>query len=676
MTVHPLSSPHPTETSRAQERVVTWAGRLLLALFLALYLATLDTGLQPYELQGGDLITHQYAQVQARPSNAPGYPLYTMGGWLWFHGIRGLLRLLGDPLPNPIPILSSYSTLWALLALGLLYRILCRLTRSREWPAGNWPLAFLLAGFYGLTYFFWYYATTTEQYSSAVAQTLALVYVYLLWREAGDRDPRRARRLLYLLAFLAGLSLAHMVTVALIVPPLVAVILWERPALLRRPRLILGSFFWAGLPLLSYAYVYLRGASHPEWWGEGAWSTPREWFWSFLLTRQGQEELSWGLEAGRSLFTDIFPALIVQELSLPLLILGLAGIALLGKRLDVLLYATLLLYFLLSWVDRFGNWFQVIMPAYPLILLGVAPLAQRLQAWLKERGGPRLATGLPLLLLILAVAWRWDASWPRTDSRNRPEDTALVRPALLLDQPLPPGAGLFAEAQDALGLDYLIRIWGIRPDLTVVSSVQARAFLTQGRPLLATWQATPLLQAELSPSLATLPLAETPDWVHLFPASGQSPASHLREGPSSHPEHEPARYLGQALGEGILLAGYAVRPGPQGQPVISEPQPATDVLLYWRASPDATPQDWAISVRPLRRGAPVTGPDGQLLQQDSPGPVHGLLPFSRLPGQGIISDAYRLPLPQGAMDGLLVILYRATDQGFVHLAELTLPLAE
>ncbi len=110
--------------------------------------------------------------------------------------------------------------------------------------------------------------------------------------------------------------------------------------------------------------------------------------------------------------------------------------------------------------------------------------------------------------------------------------------------------------------------------------------------------------------------------------------------------------------------------------MISEPQPATDVLLYWRASPDATPQDWAISVRPLRRGAPVTGPDGQPLQQDSPGPVHGLLPFSRLPGQGIISDAYRLPLPQGAMDGLLVILYRATDQGFVHLAELTLPLAE
>ena len=50
----------------------------------ALYLLTLDNGLRPGELLGGDLITHQYAQVQGRPSNAPGYPLYTMGGWLWF----------------------------------------------------------------------------------------------------------------------------------------------------------------------------------------------------------------------------------------------------------------------------------------------------------------------------------------------------------------------------------------------------------------------------------------------------------------------------------------------------------------------------------------------------------------------------------------------------------------
>ena len=99
------------------------AGFLLLAALLSLYLFTLDNGLSTGELVGGDLITHQYAQVQARPSNAPGYPLYTMGGWLWFHLGR---VLLGDTV-NPIRILSSFSTLWAVLALALLYRLLGRM---------------------------------------------------------------------------------------------------------------------------------------------------------------------------------------------------------------------------------------------------------------------------------------------------------------------------------------------------------------------------------------------------------------------------------------------------------------------------------------------------------------------------------------------------------------------
>ncbi len=104
----------------------TLAGIALVLAFAALYLFTLDDGLRPGELEGGDLITHQYAQVQARPSNAPGYPLYTLGGWLWFH----LGRLILGRDHNPIPILSSYSTLWALVAIWLLYRLILEVTRG------------------------------------------------------------------------------------------------------------------------------------------------------------------------------------------------------------------------------------------------------------------------------------------------------------------------------------------------------------------------------------------------------------------------------------------------------------------------------------------------------------------------------------------------------------------
>lgn len=675
--------------------VARLAGWLLLVIAAFVYFATLDTGLMPRELEGGDLITHHYAQVQARPGNAPGYPLYTMGGWLWFHGWRSLSTLFGNATPNPIPILSSYSTIWAILALGLLYRILLIVSRSARWPSGHWPLAWLITAFYAVTYFFWYYATTSEQYSSAIAQTLGIVYVYLLWRQMADRRPQTAddRRQtsinaipnpqspapyirspipnprspipnLLLLAFLCGLSLAHMVTVAMIVPPLVAVVLWTQPDLLRRPLIVLGTMIAAALPLLGYLYVYVRGAANPQWWGEGEWTSGRDWFWSFLSTAQGQDELSWGLEPGAPFFANGFPELIWQELSIPLLVIGLLGIALFARRredavghsgvdgrLTALLFGTLLLYAILCWVDRFGNWFQVILPAYPLILLGLMPAAQ----WSKARLAhidPRLAA-LPLILLAGAILWRVDASLPAADSRFRAEDTALIRPALLLDQPLPVGAVLFAEKDDALGLDYLISIWGIRPDLRVVSSPQADDVLAQGGIVLATRSSVDLLLSEitLKPSLRLE--SPTPDWVALHTGAD------LETSP-------PQVRLDRVVGDGVTLVGYLYQRGPTGAPVLSGVEASLDLTLYWQVAPNVSPQDWSISVRPLHNGALIPGADGAPIQQDSAAPVHGLRPFSQLAPTEIVADSYRLP---GAvdLDGLQVVLYRAVRDGFENL---------
>ena len=228
----------------------------LLAFAGLLYAFTLDDGLRPGELEGGDLITHQYAQVLGRPGNAPGYPLYTMGGWLWFHAGR----VLSGPDANPIPILSSYSTLWALVALALLYLLLIEV-------GAPWPVALLTGAFYAVTYFFWYYAVTTEQYTSSVAWTLAVVYLAFLWQ--------RTRRDGYLfgLALLTGVGLAHQLTVLLIVPPLLWFVLGLEPGLLRRPKLLALSAGLVALPLLSYAFVYLSGARHPEWRGVGEWES-------------------------------------------------------------------------------------------------------------------------------------------------------------------------------------------------------------------------------------------------------------------------------------------------------------------------------------------------------------------------------------------------------------------
>ena len=109
-------------------------------------------------------------------------------------------QLILGPQANPIPILSSYSTLWALIALALLYCAVAAATIGR--PARKWPIAVLVTAFFGLTYFFWYYAVTTEQYTSAVAWTLAVVLLAFRWERerarrvsagAGPSDGRRAR---------------------------------------------------------------------------------------------------------------------------------------------------------------------------------------------------------------------------------------------------------------------------------------------------------------------------------------------------------------------------------------------------------------------------------------------------------------------------------------------------
>ena len=440
-----------------------------------LYLLTLDNGLRPGELAGGDLITHQYAQVQGRPSNAPGYPLYTMGGWLWFHGGR---LILGNA-ANPIPILSSYSTLWALLALWLLYRLTLEVTDRGD--GGNWPVAALVTGFYAVTYFFWYYAVTTEEYTSAAGWTLAVFWLAFRWQ--------RTRRDGYLLgiAFLAGCGLAHILTILLVIPPLLWFVLSEEPALLRRPRLVAAAVGLAALPLLSYVFVYVRGAQHPEWRGAGQWDSTWQWFLSFISTRQGWQELTW---SWTPLLTAEFPRLIWQELTIPGLALGLAGLIGLGRRRAIAVCASLALYLVFCWIDRRGNWFQVIMPAYALLAMGTGVAADRIERHGSRRPGRRSPRSTPAAPGHLAGPGGPDGIPGRcvlscSQLAEPPDDTGLVPGwAILADRPAP-GSAILGTLPETLSANYLTQIWGLRPDLQMVTSDQARQILASGRRALA-----------------------------------------------------------------------------------------------------------------------------------------------------------------------------------------------
>ncbi len=642
-------------------RLARWAGWGVVLLAGVLYLLTLDTGLRPDELRGGDLITHQYAQVQARPSNAPGYPLYTMGGWLWFR-LSGLL--LGWAL-NPVQLLSSYSTLWALLALVVLYAVCLRATHHA------WPIAALATLFYAVTYFFWYYSVTTEQYTSAVFQSMLIVWLAWRWEEARTTDPSRAERWLLWLALVCGTCLANLVTVLLILPPLVGFVLTRQPDVLRRPRLLGRLIGLALLPLLSYAYVYWRGATHPEWRGQGNWPDATAWFLDFLTTHQGRDELAPGLTLS-PLFTDEFPALIWGELSLIVLVGGLIGLRWLGRRRALFLGGTLALYVLFCWVDRFGNWYQVIMPAYPLVVVGFAAglsaLIDRRSALTQRAPGLAVVRAVGVLVLVGLVAWRLALSWPRADQSWRPEDTGLNPGwAVLADAP-PPDAIILAQHDEWLALSYLVHIWGAAPRWRPlpVCQLPAASEVSLGEAIYLTRRAleaqpdclverrryaagAELIRAQVAPEYALPPVARAVTWQ---------------------------------LGLPMRVIGYATAWLPQpltghtGQAIADAPR--WRLSLYWQTETPLA-DDYTISVRPLRGGERLRGVDGAPLIQDHQ-PVWNSFPTRRwLPGE-VVRDDYVFTLSTGVLpDGVHLVIYRAVTGerdavGFEVLGEVVVPL--
>ncbi len=605
-------------------------GLAVLILALALYLWTLDNGLASYELEGGDLITHQYAQVQGRFSNAPGYPLYTMGGWIWFHVLTPLLKNIA----NPIQILSSYSTLWAIVALALLYTLLVILTD------GNPFISALITLTYGVTYFFWYYAVTTEQYTSAVAHTLAIILVLFRWEEAIKRRQQvRADKLFLLLAFLLGLGLAHMVTVLLIGPPVLWFVWRTQPDFWKRRRLIGKAIGLAALPLLAYIYVYVRGAQHPEWRGEGSWSSTWSWFLYFLSTPQGRAEMTWTLGP----FTDLFPSLIWKELTWPVLIGGLGGIALLGKPRNILFYATLVLYFIFCYIDRFGNWYQVIMPAYPLIFIGLALVFQRIWTWV-QRYPPSICQalrGVIVLLLTLLLINRFVVNYPRADQSNKPTDTGLDPGwRLLADEPAP-NAAIFGVVEEKLALDYITIIWGYRPDVQAVNLDEAQTILAQkSRPLYVSTQAAPFF------------------FEHIGRIVGvRSGGLYLLEVGDLNPQYtlpKDAIPLDIYFGNQVKLVGYQLAAPPKEIPL---PLPLR-LTLYWQALSKQN-VDWSVSVRPTRNGQFIYL-DGSLVQSDHAHPAHGYRPTSSWQPKEIVRDDYPIPSdPRLKFDSVTVVLYRA-----------------
>ena len=286
--------------------------------------------------------------MQGRFSNAPGYPLYTMGGWLWFF-TRAACSSAPTPTPSascPATPPSGRSSRSALLVTGSA----CSSPRTTADPTGlrtgRRVQSLLVTGFYGLTYFFWYYAVTTEQYTSSVAWTLAVVLLAFLW------ENKRRDAYLLALALLTGIGLAHQVTVLGNPPPLLWFVLSAEPRLLRRGQFIPALLPLVLLPLLSYIFVYVAARSAQSGTarasGKHLGLVPE-----LPLHPPGPRRAH--LVSRPRLLTAEFPSIIWREMTWPGLLAGRTGIAALGRRRALLLYATILIYAAFCWIDRLGN---------------------------------------------------------------------------------------------------------------------------------------------------------------------------------------------------------------------------------------------------------------------------------------------------------------------------------
>jgi len=431
-----------------------------------------------------------------------------------------------------------------------------------------------------------------------------------------------------------------MVTVLFIAPGVLIFLLMKQPGLIKRPKLILKSILLALLPLISYAYVYIRGAQHPEWWGEGNWQSAGQWFISFLSTQQGRDEMTWSLFPVK---IDSFN-LIWMELTPLLLLLGVVGWWLWGRRYLTMMGVTAVIYLVFSYIDRFGNWYQVIMPMYPLVLLGAAVAFQRLWEMFPKRIW-RIALALVLLALVIT---RFNDSYPRTDLRDQARDTGLTPGWTILNQQPPPNAALIADVRETLALEYLTGIWGKRPDIEVIPTTDAAQALAAGRPLLVTANAAGYAAAE-----SGLPLRYTAIGPTLLLAgNGELPQLPLTG----------MTLVSAEVGDGLTLAGYQVLSG--------------GVAPWWvrlALQADQTPaHDWAISVRLLSGGT-------EIAQQDHSAPALGFTPTTSLQPGEIVFDAFAFDLPDDAPtpDGLRIILYRQLDDGsFQNLAVLDFPITK
>ena len=220
------------------------AAGIALGLPLGVYLLTLAPTV--YSLDAPELTTAAYTLGIA---HAPGYPLYTLLGWLFSHAV---------PVGDVAFRLNLLSALFGAGTTVLVYLVARRLTGQTLPSLGA---ALMLA----FSYWFWLNSLAAEVYGLDTLLLAAMLLLLLEWR---DRQQPTA---LFAFALLFGLSLANRTTSLLFLPAF-GLYLWLSPRT-RSARVWLAAPIFVVLGLLFYLYIPLDYRTGPDY----VWSTLLLW---------------------------------------------------------------------------------------------------------------------------------------------------------------------------------------------------------------------------------------------------------------------------------------------------------------------------------------------------------------------------------------------------------------
>lgn len=407
-----------------------------------------------YAGDAGDLVTAAFLGGVPHP---PGYPLYTLGGWI-------VTRI---PLFTVAWRITWISIVPHALAAVIVYLLVYRWTKH----AISALFAFLL-----LTgnYLFFLYSITPEVFALLDLFVITLIVMAIGLRERFDW------RTVYLFFFIVGLSLSHHHMIAFLFPSLFLYLrgtITTRHWNIRQMATSAGTFF---LGLVPYGYLPLAAG------GDAIvnWDRPTTafGFWQ-LITRADYGTFVTGGVVGRSMYERLlnvraFATFLVVDFTWVGIVLAFVGLYWLWRKkrreFSFLLVSFLFLgpgfifYASFSVVNRFvlGTYERFLLPSYILITIFIGVGVYALFVWLSQKTSKVIASLCMVVLFVYPLTmgamtvWRfWGSSTDQTTDAFLKDllDSAPERAIILLSHDTP----LF-------GAQYMRYVMNYRPDTTVL----------------------------------------------------------------------------------------------------------------------------------------------------------------------------------------------------------------